>query len=95
MTFWPLLHWLAIHVGSENEPGVWYGFWSGFGSDIGEVTIIGGMIMMYRKHNCHQPGCWRIGRHRIEGTEYMVCRKHHPDDHAKVRDELNKLRAAA
>lgn len=32
----------------------------------------------YRKINCHEPWCWRIGRHRVEGTPYIVCHKHHP-----------------
>lgn len=92
MTLWPLLHWLAIHVGAENEPGVFYGFWSGFGSDLGEFAMLGIFVTLYRRHNCHQPGCWRIGRHKIEGTEYVVCRKHHPEDHDDVREALANAR---
>jgi hypothetical protein len=34
-------HWLAVHTGTVNEPGPYYGFWSGFGSDIAEFGIIG------------------------------------------------------
>jgi hypothetical protein len=34
-------HWLAAHTGTVNEPGPYYGFWSGFGSDIAEFGIIG------------------------------------------------------
>ena len=73
-----LLHWLAVHTGTVNEAGPYYGFWSGFGSDIGEVTIIGGMVAVYRKHTCHEPWCWRIGRHPVEGTPFQACRRHHP-----------------
>lgn len=73
-----LLHWLAVHTGTVNEAGPYYGFWSGFGSDIGEVTIIGGMAAVYRRHNCHEPWCWRIGRHPVEGTPFSACRRHHP-----------------
>jgi hypothetical protein len=29
----PVDHWLAVHTGTVNEPGPYYGFWSGFGSD--------------------------------------------------------------
>jgi len=29
-------HWLAVHTGTVNEPGPYYGFWSGFGSDLAE-----------------------------------------------------------
>lgn len=56
----------------------WYNFWSGFGSDIGEVAIIGGLIQIYRKHNCHQTGCWRIGKHPVGDGTIVVCKKHHP-----------------
>ena len=28
--------------------------------------------------NCHDKGCWRIGLHKVEGTPYKACRKHHP-----------------
>lgn len=71
-------HWFLHITGANNEQGTWYGFWSGFGSDIGEVTIIGGLVAMYRKHTCHQPRCWRLGHHPVAGTPYMACRRHHP-----------------
>lgn len=73
-----LIHWLAVHTGTINEPGPYYGFWSGFGSDIGEIALLGALVGIYRKHNCHVKGCWRISRHRVEGTPWTVCRKHHP-----------------
>jgi hypothetical protein len=49
-------HWLAVHTGTVNEPGPYYGFWSGFGSDIAEFGIIGaigtGAYQMVKKYNC-------------------------------------------
>jgi hypothetical protein len=75
-------HWLAVHTGTINEPGVYYGFWSGFGSDIGEYAILvgisAGLYHSFRRHNCHEPRCWRIGLHRVEGTPFIACRRHHP-----------------
>jgi hypothetical protein len=92
MTLWPFLHWLAIHLGTENEPGVYYGFWSGFGSDVSEFAIILAAIGLFRKHNCHVRGCWRIARHPIEGTPYVVCRKHHPGiDEALTAERASRL----
>ena len=91
-----LLHWLAVHTGTVNESGPYYGFWSGFGSDIGEVTIIGGMVAVYRKHNCHSPWCFRLGHHQLaDGTP--VCRKHHPDlpDHKRSLEELHAAHHAS
>ncbi|HEY1282626.1 MAG TPA: hypothetical protein VGF22_23290, partial [Acidimicrobiales bacterium] len=26
--------WLAVHTGTDDLSGPWYGFWSGFGSDL-------------------------------------------------------------
>jgi hypothetical protein len=34
-------YWLQVHMGTINEPGPYYGFWSGFGSDIEEFGILG------------------------------------------------------
>ena len=54
----------------------WYGFWSGFGSDLGELAII---LAIWKKLNCHVDGCKRIGLHHVAGGHYIVCRRHHPD----------------
>lgn len=75
-----LLHWLAVHTGTVNEGGPYYGFFSGFGSDLSEVAIIGALLALVRKHNCEVKGCLRLGRHRTAAGHH-VCRKHHPDDH--------------
>lgn len=76
-TFWL---WLYTVTGLSNASGPWYLWWSGIGSDIGEITLIGGVVMFYRHHTCHVDHCWRLARHRqeIDGAEYMLCRKHHP-----------------
>lgn len=81
------MHWFLHLIGADNTSGLQYGFWSGFGSDIGEFVLIGGVIGAYRKHNCHVKGCWRIGLHPVEGTPYITCRKHHPSIPSKVTSE--------
>lgn len=70
-------HWLLWVSGSSNVSDKWYGFWSGFGSDIGEVVLIGGLITIVRHHNCHVSGCWHLGRHQIAGGRYKVCTSCH------------------
>lgn len=87
---WPLLHWLAIHIGAENESGVYYGFWSGFGSDLGEVAIVTGIVSLYRHHNCHVKGCPRLAKYEVLGTPYKVCLKHHPAIDEKPTAEVVK-----
>ena len=72
------MHWLLHVLGVDDVSGRWYGFWSGFGSDLGEVAIIGGLFTVYRRHNCEVHGCWRLGRHATAAGQH-VCRKHHPD----------------
>ena len=76
-------HWLAVHTGTVNESGPYYGFWSGFGSDIAEFGILGaigaGIYQLFRKYNCHEPGCWRVGTHPAAGGQFLLCYRHHPD----------------
>ena len=80
-------HWLAVHTGTVNEPGPYYGFWSGFGSDIAEFGIIGAIAtaayQLIKKFNCHEPGCWRVGNHEAAGGQFFLCWRHHPDYHGK------------
>jgi hypothetical protein len=76
-------HWVALHTGVLNGgPDRYYNFWSGFGSDLGEATLISavgiGVYTGVRKVNCHTKGCWRIGHHQLDGTPYILCRHHHP-----------------
>ena len=79
-----LRHWFAFHTGTlHGGPDVYYNFWSGFGSDLGEATLISavgiGVYTGVRKVNCHTKGCWRIGHHPLAGTPYILCKHHHPD----------------
>jgi hypothetical protein len=78
-----------------------YNFISG---PLADITLLGGAYAILRRHNCHVKGCPRIGRHPVEGTSYVVCRRHHPDEspsaeevlaaHAAHRRELAVARAS-
>jgi hypothetical protein len=57
----------------------WYNVWSGIGADIGGFAFIGAAIGLYRKHNCHVGGCWRIAKQQVVGTSWVVCHHHHPE----------------
>ena len=80
-------HWLEVHTGTVNEPGPYYGFWSGFGSDLTEFAIIGTIAtaayQLFKKYNCHEPGCWRVGAHEAAGGQFSLCYRHHPDFQGK------------
>jgi hypothetical protein len=69
-------HWFLHYTGSDNTSGVWYGFWSGFASDIAEITLVLGFITYLRHRNCHVKGCWRLG-HADPDHGWPACKKHH------------------
>lgn len=73
------MHWLAHWLGMDNGSGPIYLAWSGWGGDLSSLAIFGALMRLYRHNNCHVHGCWRIGRHPVEGTPYVTCAKHHPD----------------
>jgi hypothetical protein len=73
--------------------GVGYQFWSGIASDIGEVTLIGGMIAIYRKHNCGAPRCLRLGKHPTADGLHHLCAKHHPDLPDSGHESLEQIHA--
>ena len=84
----PLIsHWLGVHTGTVNESGPYYGFWSGFGSDLEEFGIFGAIgaavYQLVKKYNCHEPGCWRLGQHSAAGGQFLLCYRHHPDYQGK------------
>lgn len=62
-------------LGLDNPTGPWYLSWSGW---VGDLSLLGGFIIIYRRFNCHVEGCHRVGTHHVEGTPYATCRKHHP-----------------
>jgi hypothetical protein len=69
-----------------------YNWWSGIASDLGEVTLIGGLVIGSRKfkkqHECHVESpvnCKRFGR-PVPGTGHIACRKHHP--HAEEKGAI-------
>lgn len=65
-----------LHVtGASNVSGAWYGFWSGFA---GDIPLFGVFLVLWRRHNCHVRGCWRV-QWRTHG-EHSLCRRHHPSD---------------
>jgi hypothetical protein len=69
--------WLQNFFGFGNGQGnsSHYLFWSGAGSDLAYVAVV---WAVFRRLNCHQPRCWRLGRFPVEGTLMHACRRHHP-----------------
>lgn len=72
-------HWFLHAVGADNLSGWQYGLWSGFlGSfAVPNITSAGIFWVLFRRHNCHESKCWRIGR--VEGDGKLHCHKHHAE----------------
>jgi hypothetical protein len=90
MSWWHAL----LHVlGTDNLSGPEYGWWSGAGSDLSELAIVGALVGLLRHRNCEVRRCWRLGRHQTAAGRH-VCRKHHPDDHLTAERVIDEHRAA-
>jgi hypothetical protein len=80
---------VLFHIlGLDNGSGHWYLWWSGVGSDITEFAVIGAV---WHSVNCHEPGCWRVGRRVTaspDGLHVRQCARHHQQRHMKERTEL-------
>lgn len=85
--------WIQYHIGMTDGGGRPYLFWSGAGSDFTELAILGGLIQIFRQHNCGVKGCYRIGHHEVKGTHMKTCHKHATISHHKKlqQDHKNKF----
>lgn len=79
-----IAHWFFVITGARDEAGGWYGFWSGFGGSVPDFLILASVTGYLLHRNCHVHRCWRLGRHHVDGTPYVTCRKHHPAMPAQV-----------
>lgn len=72
-----VMHWRHVEfwLGMTNGSSPEYLAWSGWASDIAELTIFGAVAGLWHAHNCHQPGCWRVGKHKVDGSPW--CTRHH------------------
>lgn len=85
---WWLPHWLGL----DNAAGAFYLWWSGIEGDLVQLAIIGGLYAFIRKHNCHQTGCWRVGR--FQAGDFHTCRRHHPDPNVREGLQAHHIRAS-
>ena len=96
------MSWLWAHLLNglgvrPRTPSTAYNWWSGAGSDIGELAILGALLHGYKHINCSTAWCPRIGHHKVEGTPFTTCRKHHPTipDKAPTVAEIHAAHHAA
>jgi hypothetical protein len=83
-------------LGVKNEAGRWYAFDSGSGAIIlGDLPLLGGLILLIRHHNCEIPGCMRIHLKRPTAAGHLLCRKHHPEPGPLTLEEAHAAHHSA
>jgi hypothetical protein len=38
--------------------------------------LLASVVGIYKKFNCTEKGCWRIGHEKVDGTTFRTCRHH-------------------
>jgi hypothetical protein len=77
VTLW---HWLTQLP--HFDSGLGYQFWSGIGSDLGEITLLVGALAWWKHRNCQVKWCPFFHLHAPTNGGHFVCKKHHPEyDH--------------
>jgi hypothetical protein len=83
---------IVLHLlGIDDANSPWYLLYSGIaGSASTLAALVTFTVAFLRKHNCHVQGCWRIGRHPVEGTAFVTCARHHPRERAPTEEEVDE-----
>lgn len=72
---WGWLYALGVHPYPASSSTPWtYQMWSGIVPALTVLTLFGSLGAAWHLHNCHQDGCWRLGKHRVSGTPW--CSRH-------------------
>lgn len=69
-----------------------YQLWSGF---VPALAICSLLASAWRRVNCHVQGCLRIARYPVDGTDFRVCYRHHPNDEIGRQGVLHSSVTAA
>jgi hypothetical protein len=80
------LTWLGLYhpYGLRFAMGMWpvppgtpwtYQLESGFVPALTVLTLLSAVTSLYHLHNCHVETCWRLGKHRINGSPYCNVHK--------------------
>lgn len=78
---------MGVHPYPAGTP--WeYQMWSGIIPALTIVSLLGSLGAAYRLHNCHEAGCWRLGKHRIGGTPWCTA---HLGSASEQRSEVQIL----
>jgi hypothetical protein len=84
---WGWLYGIGVHPYPASSSTPWtYQLLSGFVPALTVVslaTLLGGA---WHHVNCHAEGCWRIGKHKVDGSPW--CSRHHEAARANTRQQV-------
>jgi hypothetical protein len=66
---WGLLFSLGVHPYPAGTPWT-YQLWSGFVPALTVLSLLGTLVSLYHLKNCHRDGCWRLGKHVVNGAPW-------------------------
>lgn len=66
---WGLLFGLGVHPYPAGTPWT-YQLWSGFVPALTVLSLLGTLFSLYHLRNCHRDGCWRLGKHTVNGSPW-------------------------
>ena len=76
----------GVHPYPDGTPWT-YQLESGFLPALTVLSLLGALSSLYHVKNCHWPGCWRLGRHAVNGSPW--CNRHYHE--VKPEKTLNEL----
>lgn len=70
------MSWLLHVLGTDNVAGHAYAWWSGAGSDLSELALLGGLVRLIRQHRRHSKHLERSNRILADLYEHHSGTKH-------------------
>jgi hypothetical protein len=83
-------NWLGFSRAAYFTNGQNYAFYSGIGPMLLTASLGSGVLVtMWHSLNCHKEGCWRVSRHKVNGSPW--CNLHHEE--ARLQRNLESMLA--
>lgn len=78
-------HQLAYWAGLTDGTKPPYLAWSGIFTNLAYLAVLS---VLFRRVHCSVSTCRRPGLYQVAGTEYTVCRRHHPAKGISVTHQM-------
>jgi hypothetical protein len=86
---WGWLYGLGVHPYPGPQTPWTYQLYSGFLPALTVFSLLSLLVGAWHHVNCHQDRCWRVGRHKVDGTPW--CNRHHGHAREKAAASLDDV----